>query len=391
MTTRTTAGARPLGVTPGGDYTAVIEVAREPDGSFHWTNLNIAAGTKVGPGLLRPAPFPSLTCGLAAVAWGQDSRRVYYANTDGAVGELTTDGNGWGYRNFTRDQGTTAAAWNSPLASAGMRAGTMSLCYADDTGQLVVLTFRGDWTWGADPRLPRVSPRSPLTALQNGRAAFVYYFDGADHLIEVEELGSGVRYTDLTAYITGLPAASPLSGLSAVGWGKDSRRVFYADRPGNLVEARGFGDVGGWKWQDLGSLGIRQPGDGSALAAAAGADAMTGVALWNRASEPFWADWINGWSNKDIRTTRNGARPVVAANSSVATALGRDGRPWVCYVDDGNHLCLWLGPDAGWQWWDLTADLRLPVAAKVATQGPLALVHTERGPRLYYLTDEPDY
>lgn len=51
-----TTGARPMGVTQGGGYTAVIEVAQQPDGSFQWTNLNIAAGRDVGRGILRPAP-----------------------------------------------------------------------------------------------------------------------------------------------------------------------------------------------------------------------------------------------------------------------------------------------------------------------------------------------
>ncbi|UUN30291.1 hypothetical protein [Streptomyces sp. FIT100] len=379
----TTAGARPMGVTPGGDYTAVIEVAREPDGSFQWTNLNIAAGTKVGPGILRPAPFPSLTGGFAATAWGSVNRRVYYANADGAVGELATDGNGWTYQNFTSGEGTPAAAWNSPLANSGMRSGTMALSYVDETGQLIIMKFSGDWTWGANPKLPQVPERSPLTAMQNGRGRFVYYFDSGNHITEVEEQGVAGKLTDLTTYAS-LPAASPISGLSAVGWGTDRRRVYYADRQDNLIEVVGFGDDGGWKWQNLCKLSVSQPKDGSPLAAAVGPETLAGVALWNEASEPLWASWDGGWCSRQIHTT-------VAANSSVASVVDSDGHPWVSYVDKDNHLSLWRGPEADWQWWDLTADLRLPAAAKVATQGPLALVHTERGPRVYYLTDEPEF
>ncbi|MFF2949906.1 hypothetical protein ACFVVU_00940 [Kitasatospora sp. NPDC057965] len=386
----TTTRARPLGVTPGGGYTAVIEVARKPDGSFGWTNLNIAAGKEVGPGILRPAPFPSLTGGFAATGWGTDSRRVYYANTDGAVGEFATDGDGWTYHNFTSTEGTPAAAWNSPLATGGMRSGTMMVHYADETGQLVVMKFTGSWTWGANPALPRVPEWSPLTALHNGRGRFGYYFDADDHLTEVEEYGVAGRFTDLTKYI-GLPAASPISGLSAVGWGSDSRRVYYADREDNVVELVGFGDERGWRWQSLTPLSVRQAKAGSPLAAAASSQGLAGVALWNRASEPFWAGRVGGWRSQEIRATGDGSRPVVAANSSVASAVAGDGRPWVSYVAEDNHLALWRGPQEDRLWWDLTADLGLPAAAKVATQGPLALVHTERGPRVYYLTDEPEF
>ncbi|MGW4891998.1 hypothetical protein ACWEQL_06975 [Kitasatospora sp. NPDC004240] len=381
----TTAGPRPLDVTPGGDYTAVIEVAREPDGSFRWTNLNIAAGTVVGPGISRPAPSPSLTGGFAAVGWGTDRRRVYYADTDGAIIEIGTTGHGWEYRNFTADFGVRVARWNSPLATGGMRGQWMNVYYADERGRLVVMKFHsGDWNFGGNPRLPKVAEKSPLTALQNGRGRFAYYFDDRDHIIEVEERGVSGQVTDLTNYAS-LPHASPLSGLSAVGWGYDHRRVYYTDRQDNLIEVVGFGDDGGmWSHTLPCKSGVSQPERGSPLAAAVGPETLAGVALWNETAEPVWASRDGGWWSREIPTT-------VAANSSVASTVTGDGQPWVSYVDKDNHLSLWRGLQEDWQWWDLTANLHLPAAATVATQGPLALVHTERGPRLYYLTDEPQF
>lgn len=386
----TTAGARPMGVTPGADYIAVIEVAREPDGSFQWTNLNMAAGTEVGPGIFRPAPFPALTSGFAAAGWGSDNRRVYYADTDGAVIELKTTKNGWGYHNFTSSFGIPVAQWNSPLATSGMRFGRLNVYYVDVHRRLRIMKFNsaeGRWNFGSNPNLPKVPEKSPLTALRSSLGCFAYFFDGRNHLIEIHERG---QIADLTNYAN-LPSASPLSGLSAVGWGKDHRRVYYADQQDNLIEVAGFGDEGSqWSWQNLCKLSISQPKDGTPLAAAVGPETLAGVALWNEASEPFWASWVGGWWSQGIYTTAYDTSSVVAANSSVASRVAGDGRPWVAYVDEDNHLCLWRGPQAGWQWWDLTADLGLPAAAKVATQGPLALVHTERGPRVYYLTDESD-
>lgn len=155
---------------------------------------------------------------------------------------------------------------------------------------------------------------------------------------------------------------------------------------------RGYGDErSSWSSDNLGGKGVRQLKDGSPLAAAPTDRFVQGVALWGRESEPLWANYESGWRTQEIYTNRKGARPVVAANSSVACAASTDRHPWVSYVDEDNHLALWRGPESDWQWWDLTADLKLPAAAGVAAQGPLALVHTECGPRVYYLTDEPEF
>ncbi|MEU1228786.1 hypothetical protein [Streptomyces sp. NPDC005828] len=387
-----TARARPTGVMPGGGYTAVIEVAQEPDGSFQWTNLNIAAAGDEGRGIARPAPFPALTSGFVAIGWGSDSRCVYYADTDGAIIELRTDGSAWGYKNLTSRIGVPVAAWNSPFAVAGTRSRTMMLYYVEEDGNLVVMKARGTWTFMVKRRIPKVPAHSPLAALQNGRGRFVYFFNKNDHVIEVEGFGQpATRITDLTAFAH-LPPASPLSGLAAVGWGNDRRRVYYADTDDNLIEMMGYGDEkAGWSSNNLGGKGVRQLKDGSPLAAAPTDRVVEGVALCGRASEPLWANYEYGWRTQEICTTRKGARPVVAANSSVACAASTDDRPWVSYVDEDDHLALWRGPESDWQWWDLTADLKLPAPAGVAPQGPLALVHTERGPRVYYLTDEPEF
>ncbi|MFJ7960283.1 hypothetical protein ACIQ62_28740 [Streptomyces sp. NPDC096319] len=388
-----TAGARPTGVMPGGGYTAVIEVAREPDGTFHWTNLNIAAAGDEGRGILRPAPFPALTSGLVADGWGQDDRSVYYADADGAIIELRTDGTSWAFKNLTSRVGVPVAAWNSPFALAGTRSRTMMLYYVEEDGQLVVMKARGTWSFMVKRRIPKVPAKSALAALQNGRGRFLYFLDKRDHVIEVEGFGQpATRITDLTAYAR-LPAASPLSGLTAVGWGYDHRRIYYTNTDDNLIEMLGFGGEGenGWQWQNLGWKGVGQLKDGSPLSAAPTAGPVEGVALWGRESAPLWAKSGSGWNTQEIHTTREGARPVVAAHSSVACAAGTDHRPWVSYLGEDGHLALWRGPESDWLWWDLTADLKLPAAAQVAPQGPLALIHTERGPRLYYLTDEPEF
>ncbi|MFI9159563.1 hypothetical protein [Kitasatospora aureofaciens] len=387
-----TAGARPMGV--GGGYPAVIEVAQAPDGSFQWTNLNIAAGREVGRGLLRPAPFPALTSGFAAAGWGTDSRRVYYTNTDGAVMELKTDGSGWGYQNFTSSLGVPVARWNSPLTTGGMRSGTMMVYYVDEGGGLIVLKFmksEGGWHSDIAGYIPKVPATSPLAALQNGRGRFVYFFNKNGHVIEVEGFGKPPRrITDLTNFAH-LPAPSPLSGLAATGWDNDRRRIYYADTDDNLIEMVGYGDEHGWSWKNLAGWGISRLEDGSPLAVASTDGGVKGVALFDRESEPLWANWDGGWSTQVIYTTRRGARPVVAANSSVACAASADRVPWVSFVAEDNHLALWRGPESDWRWWDLTAELKLPAAARVATQGPLALVHTQGGPRVYYLTDEPEF
>ncbi|MEU8436915.1 hypothetical protein AB0F18_29220 [Streptomyces sp. NPDC029216] len=380
-----------MGVTQGGGYTAVIEVAQEPDGSFQWTNLNIAAGRDVGRGILRPAPFPALTSGFAAVGWGSDSRRVYYADADGAVIELKTDGSRWQFLNLTSDLGVPAARWNSALTTGGMRSGTMMVYYVDEGGGLIVLksmkSVKSEPTWHSDIAdfIPKVPATSPMAALQNGRGRFVYFFNKNGHVIEVEGFGKPPRrITDLTKFMN-LPSPSPLSGLAATGWGGDHRHVYYADTNDSLIEMAGYGDENGrWSARNLASQGVRRLKDGSPLAAAPADGTPKGVALLGQGSEPLWANWENGWSTQEIFTT-------AAANSSVACAATTDGRPWVSYVDWNNHLSLWRGPGSDWRWWDLTAGLDLPAAAKVATQGPLALVQTERGTRIYYLTDEPDF
>lgn len=388
-------GARPLGVTPGGEYTAVIEVARRASGSFSWANLNILAGTRVGPGVIRPAPFPALTGGFAAIGWGPDYRRVYYADADGALIELGTNGESWAYRNFTSELGAPAAAWNSPLAAGGWLDGRMNVYYAAESGDLTILLFDGGWRLGTDAKTPKVASNSPLAAMQNDRGCFAYYFDDLGHLREVEAFGTHpAQATDLTSFIK-LPSASRLSGLAALGRGNDARRVYYADTANNLIEAIGYGETKGWSWQNLASIGARPLKDGGPLAAAfriSREDAsVTGVAQFCRESKPVWLSRTgNGWSSQDIYSTRAGVRPVAAANSYVACAVSGDGRPWVTFVTDENHLVLWRGPASDWSWWDLTAD-GLPPVAKVAAQGPLALVHTEDGPRVYYLTDEPAY
>ncbi|WP_381595527.1 hypothetical protein [Streptomyces formicae] len=382
-----------MGVTKGGSYTAVIEVAREPDGSFGWTNLTIAAGTVVGPGDLKPAPFPSLTSGFAAIGWGSDSLRVYYADTAGAVVELATNGNDWNYRNFTSSIGAPAAAWNSPLAADRLGSGKMAVYYVDENRNLTVLLFDGGWKLGTNPKLPKVASSSPLAAMQNDRGRFVYYFDDDNHIREVEEFGRKTgQSTDLTDYVA--PGfASFLSGLAAVGWGKDARRVYYADSKNHLIELAGFGDTSGWSWRDLSGVGARQLMDGSPLAAATADGAFPSVGQWCREGRPLLLRWTGGgWSSMEIYSTDKGTRPVAAVNSSVACALSPDDAlPWLSFVTGENHLALWRGPELSWLWWDLTADLDLSPVAKVATQGPLAFAYTERGPRIYYLSDEPEF
>lgn len=387
-------GVRPTGVTEGGRYTAVIEVAQNPEGSFAWTNLNIAAARQVGPGVRRPAPFPSLTSGITAIEWGSASRRVYYADTDGAVIELETDGVRWGYSNFTSDIAAPVAAWNSPMAADGRRSEELGVYYVAEGGALTVLRYDSGWKFGTHPKIPAVASRSPLTAMQNDRGRFVYYFTDDNHVREVEVTGTAPRQTsDLTKY-AGLRPASLLSGLAAVGWGKDSRRVYYADTEDNLVEMAGFEDQGGkWVWQDLSGQGARQLRDGSPLAAATADGSFPSVAQWSREREPFlmWWDDRGGWSVYEIYTTQKGTCPVVAANSTAACAVAPNGLPWVSFVTEDQHLALWRGPELDWLWWDLTEELGLPPVAGVAAQGPLVLAYTESGPRIYYLTDDPEF
>ncbi|MEU9090610.1 hypothetical protein [Streptomyces sp. NPDC048428] len=387
-----TAGARPTGVMPGGGYTAVIEVALEPNGSFRWTNLNIAAAGEVRGGIQRPAPFPALTSGFVATGWGSDNRCVYYADTDGAIIELRTDGSTWAYKNLTSRIGVPVAAWNSPFAIAGTRSKTMMLYYVEEDRQLVVMKARGTWSFMIKRRIPKVPAESPLAALQNARGRFVYFFNKNHHVIEVEGFGQpATRITDLTNFAR-LPPPSPLSGLAAVGWYNDHRRVYYADTDDSLIELGGFADERDTWWaQNLAGQGVRKLKDGSPLAVAPADRGLQGVAMCGQGSEPLWASFGSGWDTQEIYTTRKGTRPVAAANSSVACAVGADGRPWVSYVGEDNHLALWTGSESDWNWWDLTAELDLPAAAGEAPQGPLALVHTERGPRVYYLTDEPEF
>ncbi|MFF2040621.1 hypothetical protein ACFVVX_09355 [Kitasatospora sp. NPDC058170] len=367
-------------------------MAQRPDGSFSWANLNIVAGRRIEPGIIRPAPFPALTGGLSVIAWGVDSRRVYYADTDGAVVELGCNGKGWEYRNFTSEFAAPAAAWNSPFAAGGWRSGKMSVYYVTENRELAILLFDSGWQLGVDSWHPRAAPGRPLAALQNGRGRFAYYFDDDNHLREVEEFGTRkAQGTDLTDFAK-LRPASLLSGMAAVGWGEDSRRIYFGDAQDNLMEAIGYGDSGNrWSSQDLGGLGAKRLDGGSPLAAATTGDALGGVAMWCQQSKPIWLAREGGWSSEEIYTTEEGVRPVVSANSSVACAVSASRQPWVAFVSEDDHLCLWRGPERDWSWWDLTAELGLPPVARVAAQGPLALAHTEGGPRVYYLTDEPEF
>ncbi|MGW8365476.1 hypothetical protein ACWGK1_33635 [Streptomyces wedmorensis] len=387
-------GVRPMGVTEDGRYTAVIEVAQDPEGSFDWTNLNVAAAKPVGRGVKRPAPFPSLTSGIAAIEWGAESRRIYYADTDGAVIELETDGARWGYSNFTSAIGAPVAAWSSPLAADGRRSEKLGVYYVAEGGGLTILRYDNGWKLGTNLKIPPVAPTSPLTAMQNDRGRFVYYFTDDNHVREVEVTGTESRQTsDLTKFAA-LRPASPLSGLTAVGWGKDSRRVYYADTGDNLIEMAGFGDQSDkWVWRDLTEQGARNLRDGSPLAAATADGSFPSVAQWCRQRMPFlmWWDDRGGWSVNEIYTTQKGTCPLVAANSSAACAVAPDGLPWVSFVTEDNHLALWRGLERDWLWWDLTDELGLPRVADVATQGPLVLAYTESGPRIYYLTDDPEF
>ncbi|MFF1870142.1 hypothetical protein [Kitasatospora herbaricolor] len=240
--------------------------------------------------------------------------------------------------------------------------------------------------WHSDiaPNIPKLPATSPLAALQNGRGRFVYFFNKNGHVIEVEGFARPPRrITDLTNFMR-LPSPSPLSGLAATGWGSDHRHVFYSNTQDELIEILGGGDENGWSSRNLAVQGVKHLRDGSPMEAAPTGRALQGVALVGRGSEPLWANWESGWSTQVIPTT-------AAVNSSVASTATTDGRPWVSFVDEDNHLSLWRGPESDWRWWDLTADLKLPAVAGVAPQGPLALVHPERGPRLYYLTDEPEF
>ncbi|AJP04887.1 hypothetical protein TU94_29005 [Streptomyces cyaneogriseus subsp. noncyanogenus] len=379
-----------MGVGGGGEYPAVIEVARTQDGSFEWTDLTLAAGRDVGHGGVGLAPFPALTSGFTATGWGRGSRRVYYTNTDGAVMELATDGERWSYRNFTSEIAAPAAAWNSPLALCSGQPDRPAVYYVAENGGLTMLVFDGGWRLGVNNRLPRVAPSSPLAAMQSGRGRFAYYLDERGHLREVEAYGlNPTQSTDLTDFVQ-LPAASPLSGLAAVGWGEDSRRVYYANTDDDLIEMGGFGEIGNkWWWHALARQGARKLRGGSPLTATA-AGTLSGMAQCCQEGKPLWMGWRgDGWTADEIYTSRDGTRPVAAANSSLVCGTTRDRLPWVSFVREDNHLGLWRGPGSDWSWWDLTADLSLPPVARAAAQGPLAFADTERGPCVYYLTDDP--
>ncbi|MEV7277973.1 hypothetical protein [Streptomyces sp. NPDC093111] len=382
----------------------VVEVALV-DGVWEYTDLNFGltdvprdeAAPAGGPGPPRKiAPFASPHNGLAAVRLRKGSLRVYYVDVYGGIIEFAVESGELSYRNVTSACGAPVAGRVSPLAVT--ESGGLAVHYVDTDGRLCRLWHKdGGWSWYryGGTEAPAVSPASALAAMVTAEVSrgFVYYLDTHNRLFEVGwQHDKKAAVSDLSDLVRGLPALSPVGPLSAVGFGTDSRRVYFLDLNDNLVELAHTVGKPGQSWWSFANLataaGAPVAREGSALVARlttrshtrAYYDGVDGDTVEVENSGTGWAPTTPG------RLANDGAcAPRAADTSALAAVLSADDvRNHVFYQDGDGHLIdlEWTG--GRWVSRDLTAHLGLPVAAHAS---PLSAVF-DGGPRAYYLSAE---
>lgn len=416
---------------------SIIEVAQQ-DGKWGYSDINFSAegpvsadpgadgpranGTRAdgtGPGWRQISPVAIAGSGLAAAGSAEDQRRVYYQERDRslvgvAYDPSSPDGRWAGYRVFTRETGAPTADVGSAVAVTG-RLGGLRVYYLDggdeDGRRPVRLAERGrEWTYSVCPDAPQGSLISPLAAVTTDAGEYAYYLDAWGHLVEAAWRGEeGWSVCDVTAGVEGCPTPSPLSRLTAVGCGGDSRLVYFldgSDRPVQLehtvIEGTKKSPEGGVEWQlcELAAYG----------APAAAAGTLPAVVLTGDDRPRLYyldADRMVvevGFNGRGWRVDRAGAdadegagAPVAAGGSSLAAVPGADGSAaQVFYLGaadpdggpgEGDHDLIELrGAGAGWTSRNLGVELNLPdVATDVPS--PFAAIRTS-GPRVYYTSVE---
>ncbi|MFF2662808.1 hypothetical protein ACFVUH_36320 [Kitasatospora sp. NPDC058032] len=405
---------------------SIIEVARQ-GGRWGYSDINFSARRPdgppepgAGPGWRQVSPVPVAGSGLAAAGAADDRRRVYYQEQDrslvGTAYEPSSpDGRWTGYRVLTRETGAPVAGAGAAVAVTG-RIGALRVYYLDsgpgEEGRHPVrLAERGEeWTYSTCAGAPHGSPISPLAAVTTERGEFAYYLDAPGRLIEASWLGeAGWSVRDLTSGVDGCPAASPLSRLTAVGCGTDSRLVYFLDednRPVQLAHTvvpatkkRPEGDAE-WRVLRLSAYGAPAAAAGSPPAVVLSPDGHPRL-YYLDADRTVVEVGFNGrgWEVHRAGTEADdgAGAPAAAGGSSLAAvpdgdgsavqvfylgAAGPDGGPDGC----DHHLIELRGSGRGWRSRDLGAELDLPTVA-TGVPSPFAAIRTS-GPRVYYTSEE---
>ncbi|MFF5712294.1 hypothetical protein [Streptomyces sp. 62] len=405
---------------------SIIEVA-EQDGKWGYSDINFSErrtpdppDSDEGPAWRQVSPVPVAGSGLAAAGSAEDDRRVYYQDLDRSVvgtayEHSLPDGRWAGYRVFTTWIGAPSADAGSALAVTG-EIGDLRVHYLDDGRldggrRLVRLEERSrEWTYTVCADAPRASPISPLAAVTTGQGEYSYYLDGRGHVVEVSWLGAeGWSSADLTAGVEGCPTPSPLSPLTAVGRGADSRLVYFLDgndRPVQLehevVEGTKKNPEGGvvWRVRSLSAYGAPAATAGSRPAVLLTAEGHPRL-YYLDADRMVVEVGFNGrgWDvdHAGVNTDDGAGAPAAAEGSSPAAVAGPDsGAVQVYYLgaaDAGagprkgdDHLIELRGSGGVWSARRLGAELDLPDVA-TGVPSPITAIYTS-GPRVYYTSEE---
>lgn len=405
---------------------SIIEVAQQ-DGRWVYSDINFSAAptpgsaeSGAGPTWRQVSPMAIAGSGLVAAGSDEDQRRVYYQEQDrslvgAAYDPSSPDGRWDGYRVFTRETGAPTADVGSAVAVAG-RIGDLRVYYLDDgrgeDGRRPVRLAEGgrEWTYSVCADAPRGSPISPLSAVITDQGEYAYYLDAGAHLVEVSWLGEeGWSIGDVTSAVEGCPTPSPLSRLTAVGYGTDSRLVYFLDednRPVQLehtvIPGTKKQPEGGTEWQlrSLSAYGAPPAAAGSQPAVVLTADGHPQLYYLDADRMVVEVEFNGrGWQvNRAGADADHGAgAPAAAGGSSLAAVPGaHPSAAQVFYLGaagpgDGpgggdRNLIELRGSADGWASHDLGTELGLPdVATDVPS--PFAAIRTS-GPRVYYTSEE---
>ncbi|MFJ2093730.1 hypothetical protein ACIOEW_31290 [Streptomyces sp. NPDC087901] len=405
---------------------SIIEVA-EQDGKWGYSDINFAErrtsdppDSVGGPVWRQVSPVAVAGSGLAAVGSVEDDRRVFYQDRGRSVVETVyepslPDGGWTGYRVFTTDIGAPSADVGSAVAVTGEIKG-LRVYYLDDGRfdggrRLVRLEERsGEWTYTVCADAPRGSPISPLAAVTTGQGEYVYYLDVRGHIIEASWLGAeGWPFGDLTSGIAGCPTPSPLSLLTAVGRGADSRLVYFLDENDRPVQLERT-IIPGTKKDPEGSVVWRVQSLSAYGAPAAAAGSRPAVLLTAEGHPRLYyldADRMvvevgfngHGWdvSHAGMDADEGAGAPAAADGSSLAAVAPADRAAAQVYYlgvadagdgprDGDSNLIELQGSGADWTSRSLGAELDLPDVA-TGVPSPISAIYTT-GPRVYYTSEE---
>ncbi|MER7844217.1 hypothetical protein ABTZ03_09755 [Kitasatospora sp. NPDC096077] len=438
---------------------SIIEVARE-DGKWVYSDINFSAERAPGPPEAgdgaaksvwhRVSPLPIAGSGLTAVGSAvgsaagpaSDDRRVYYQDPDRGVVEAvheasSPDGRWAGYRVLSTETGAPAADVGSALAVVGQLGG-LRVCYFDGGRRLVRLAERGaepdaerngegtgaEWTYAVCVDAPRASPISPLAAVVTEWGEYAYYLDVRGRLVEASWLGAeGWSVSEPTSGVEGCPTPSPLTGLTATGYGTDARLVYFLDernRPVQLehtvVEGAKKNPEGGARWQvcDLSAYGAPAAAAGSRPAVLLTSDGHPRLHYLDADRMAVEVGFNGrGWEvdHAGAEADDGAGAPAAAAGSPLAAVAEADRSASRVYylgaaetgaagVPDAPSDVLSVGdPSVGdrnlielrgaggtWTSRNLGAELDLPDVA-TGVPSPFAAIRTD-GPRLYYTSEE---